>query len=90
MDFQTIFIILAIVLLVAYLINRKQSNTDNNDLEQGSERPNYDDPNVQGRGSFGRNRANQSSRSTNNTPPANSQNDDPNVRGRGGFGRNKR
>jgi hypothetical protein len=59
MDFQTIIIILAIVLAIAYLVRRNQS-TANNNSGHGSERPSYDDPNIQGRGSFGRNRGNQS------------------------------
>jgi hypothetical protein len=90
MDFQTIIIVLAIVLLVAYLVQRNQSRINNNNVDRGTERPNHDDPNVQGHGSFGRNRDKQRNSAARNAPQANSQNDDPNVRGRGGFGRDKR
>jgi hypothetical protein len=92
MNFQTIVIILVIV-LVAYLINRNRSKANNN-LGQGSERPTHDDPNIQGHGSFGRDRVNQSDNQNNSSssavPQASSHNDDPNIGGQGGFGRDKR
>lgn len=89
MDTQTIIAIVAIVLLIAYVIYRNRS-TINNNMPQGRERPNYDDPNIQGRGSFGRNRDN----TTRNTSSSDlfrkgSPRDNPNVRGKGGFGRDK-
>jgi hypothetical protein len=58
MDFQTIIIIVAVVLLLAYLFNRLQSRGN----QMGSERPRYNDPNVQGQGSFGSDNDNQSNR----------------------------
>jgi len=56
MDFQTIIIVIAVVLLIAYIFNRMQSRGS----QMGSERPRYNDPNVQGQGSFGSNRSNPS------------------------------
>jgi len=54
MDFQTIIIVIAVVLLIAYIFNRMQSRGN----QMGSERPRYNDPNVQGQGSFGSNQSN--------------------------------
>src|SRR5688572_2757714 len=101
MDFQTIIIIVAVVLLLAYLFNRMQSRGS----QMGSERPSYNDPNVQGQGSFGSNRSNpnvsnyqRDQRDQNrfdNAPGTQSQssprrgNDSQEVEGRGSFGRDK-
>ena len=93
MDFQTIIIIGAIILLIAYLVNRNQANRGNNN-QIGNERPTYDDRDVAGSGSFGRDRDQASSERQNNqsnreiTKPS-SRNDDRNVAGQGSFGRDK-
>jgi hypothetical protein len=88
MDTQTIIIVVAIVLLIAYLLYRNQSST-NNDLRQGTERPSFDNPNIQGHGGFGRDRGNQRNASNSEATQPSSHNDDPNVRGKGSFGRDK-
>lgn len=94
MDTQTIIIIVAVVLLIAYLVYRNQS-TANSNLRQGTERPSFDNPNIQGRGGFGRDRSNQSqsdrqgNSSHSDVTHSGSHKDDPNIRGQGGFGRNK-
>lgn len=88
MDIQTILIIVGVVLLIAYLMNRNKS-TINNALRRGTERPSFDNPNIQGRGSFGRNQDNQHNTSNSETTRPGSHNDGPNVIGKGGFGRDK-
>ena len=89
MDFQTILVIVVIVLLLAYIINRNQGAGNG----QGNQSPRYDDPNIDGRGSFGRDRDNQSPtqriRSNQDSRPSNSGHNDPNVEGHGSFGRDK-
>ena len=93
-----------ILLVLPRLMNMGQSQygTDprNDDDYRGGERPQYDDPDVEGRGSFGRprnpsgggmnfpwvgNRRNEGSRSSASRPSV----DNRNVRGRGSFGRDK-
>jgi hypothetical protein len=70
-------------------------NYDPNE-DYGEGRPTYDDPDVEGRGSFGRDRGSSGGRSMNFPWRGGSRGgsrpsvDSPNVRGRGSFGRNKR
>jgi hypothetical protein len=99
MDMQTIFIIVVIALLIMYLINRNQSRSgygSGNPLEPGNERPRYDDPDIEGRGSFGRdNDAESSSYMPRSSPGRDAvqprpTRDSDNIRGRGGFGKDKR
>jgi len=63
----------------------------------GGERPEYDDPNINSRGSFGRSGGlfgGSRSRQYDDPPSAPSSPggrvDDPNIRSRGGFGRSKK
>lgn len=89
MDTQTLLIIVIVVLLVLYLMNRGQSQSGGSGpYSEGDEGPYYDDPNIEGRGSFGRDRSNSSS--YRETPRPTQRIDSPNVRGRGSFGKDKR
>lgn len=87
-------IILVIVLLIAYLITRNQARSGyGSGTGMGNEEPYYDDPDIQGQGSFGRNQGSNPlgrmmDRET--TRPSASRRDNPNIQGRGSFGRNKR
>jgi hypothetical protein len=88
MDMQSLLIMVLIVLLIIYLINRIQSQgTGGNSLGDGSERPIYDDPNIEGHGGFGRDRGSSSSIPANEPRP---RIDSENIRGHGSFGRDKR
>jgi len=96
-DISTYIIILVIVLLVAYLINRSQSRGGMyRDDSQGDESPYYDDPDIRGQGSFGRDASDNDiseSRPRSSFPSGpgpGSRRDSPNIRGRGSFGKDKR
>jgi len=95
-DISTYIIILVIVLVVAYLINRSQSRgTAYRDDYQGDEAPYYDDPDVRGQGSFGRDASDNDferrpSGGMSGPGPATPRRDSPNIRGRGSFGKDKR
>jgi hypothetical protein len=95
MDFQTLLVIVVIGVLLIYLLKRGQSGgvkPNVNAQSQGTEHPRYDDPNVEGQGSFGRDSSNQSaseSRNSNSSGTERPRHDDPNVEGHGGFGRDR-
>ena len=89
MDMQTLIIIVLIVVLIMYLMNRNQSQSSNGgSYLPGDERPTYDDPDIEGRGSFGRDHGSSSSPRMTNSPSRRV--DSPTVRGRGSFGKDKR
>jgi hypothetical protein len=87
-DIEVYIIVLVIVLLIAYLLTRNQSNVNSgtNPYEPGDERPRYDAPDIEGQGSFGRNR----SGGFDNDAQPRTRNDSPNIRGQGSFGKDKR
>jgi hypothetical protein len=92
MDMQTLIIVIVVVLLIVYLLNLNQARRGNggNYMEDGGERPVYDDPDIDGRGSFGRDRGGSSFPGSSGSSSRRPSNDSPNIRGRGSFGKDKR
>ena len=93
MDMQTLIIVIVVVLLIIYLLNLNQSRRGDGGtyLDDGGERPIYDDPDIDGRGSFGRDRGSSSSfPGTSGSSSRRPSNDSPNIRGSGSFGKDKR
>jgi hypothetical protein len=59
MDITTIVILIIIAVLLLYVFRRNQSSVNTGSGSQmGSERPRYDDRNIQGQGSFGTDNSN--------------------------------
>jgi hypothetical protein len=92
-DIEVYIIVLVVVLLIAYLINRNQSVNSGGPYdygERGDEEPRYDSRDIEGQGSFGRNRGSSSpSSSYQRRNPSNARRDNPNIQGQGSFGRDK-
>jgi hypothetical protein len=56
MDITTIVVLIIIAVLLLYVFRRNQSSVGGSN-QIGSERPRYDDRNIEGQGSFGTNRS---------------------------------
>jgi len=83
MDLGTLVLIAIIVVAVVLLIKRLMPQQSPYS-QQGSNRPQYDDPNINSHGGFGGNQ--QAGQQGSNRP----QHDDPNIESHGGFGGNGR
>jgi len=95
--------ILFVLVVLPRLMNSRQNPNDYEPVPDdryppGDEQPRYDNPNIDGRGSFGRDRnpdrgnPTSSGNDTRRQPDSStgrSRPDDKNVRGRGSFGRDK-
>ena len=81
MDMGTI-VLIGIIVVAAYLLYKRMMPQQSPYSQQGSNRPQYDDPNINSHGGFGGNQ--QSGQQGSNRP----QYDDPNIESHGGFGSN--
>ena len=90
---ETYIILFVIVLLVAWLLTRNQrTSVGGEPYEEGQERPRYDSPDIEGRGSFGRDRMDDDAtdvRPRVGGPRPGAGRDNPNIRGQGSFGKDK-
>jgi len=80
MDVGTLILIAIIVIAVVMLVRRLMAQQQNPYSQQGSNRPQYNDPNVSSHGGFG------GSNQPQQQGPSRPQYDDPNVESHGGFG----
>jgi len=81
MDMGTL-ILIGIIAVAAYLLYKRLMPQQSPYSQQGSNRPQYDDPNINSHGGFGGNQ--QVGHQGSNRP----QYDDPNIESHGGFGGN--
>lgn len=92
---ETYIILFVIVLLVAWLLTRNQrTSVGGEPYEEGQERPRYDSPDIEGRGSFGRDSSTIDDDATDMRPRVGGPRpgagrDNPNIRGQGSFGKDK-
>jgi hypothetical protein len=75
------------VLFVVLVLPRFMNSGNNNQSTDGGERPQHDDPRIEGRGSFGRPQEDTRKGTPDRQP--NRRVDDKNISGRGSFGRDK-
>jgi len=83
MDMGTL-VLIGIIVVAAYLLYKRLMPQQSPYSQQGSNRPQYDDPNINSHGGFGGNQ--QAGQQGSNRP----QHDDPNIESHGGFGGNGR
>jgi len=77
-------VLIGIIAVAAYLLYKRLMPQQSPYSQQGSNRPQYDDPNINSHGGFGGNQ--QVGQQGSNRP----QHDDPNIESHGGFGGNGR